>query len=251
MTTPGTAGILPALLHLLHKLVSRGIRLIPRPSRSVSRALSSFFFASLCAAPPAARAGLTWESIDRTPTVALGAESVRAEYPFKNTGSESIVVLSLRASCGCTVPELEKRAYAPGESGVITAVFTVGDRVGDQHSVIYVQTDDPSSAPLQLHLRLTIPQPLEITPRVVSWAQSEEPTAKQIEVQVHPESGIELTGITTPDGGYVAEVKPQATRGRYLVEIHPTSTAAKSRAVFQLQTSKPLAKPSPVFAFVR
>lgn len=196
-------------------------------------------------------AALQWEAMVRTPEIALGASQVAAEFPFTNTGKEPVVILSLRASCGCTVPELEKRAYAPGESGVIKATFTIGERQGAQHSVIYVQTDDPSGAPLQLHLHLNIPQPLEITPRVVSWAQNEANEPKQIEIQVHPHSGIDLTGVESKDRGYAAILKPSGTKGKYVVEIHPDSTASQSRAVFQLQTSKPLAKPYPVFAFVR
>lgn len=201
---------------------------------------------------PAASAALTWEATVRTPKVALGAEKATAEFPFRNEGTEPVVILNLRASCGCTVPELEKRAYGPGESGVIKATFTIGERQGAQHSVVYVQTDDPAAAQLQLHLHLDIPQPLEINPRVVSWAKDELPQPRQIEVQVHPEASLELTGVQTSDLGYTATLKPNgAAKGRYLVEIVPNSTAAPSRATFQLQASKPLAKPAPVFAFVR
>ncbi len=198
-----------------------------------------------------AHGALQWEATERTPPVALGAEKVEVAYPFKNAGQKPLTILSVRASCGCTTPALEKMIYAPGESGEVKASFHIGDRVGDQHSVIYVQTDEPDAAPLQLHLYLSVPQPLEITPRVVSWEQNEAPAPKTIDVHVHPESGVELTGVQTTDGGYLTEVKPQPEKGHYLVEIRPTGTAAKSRAVFHLQTSKALAKPYPIFAFVR
>lgn len=200
---------------------------------------------------PSAPAALTWEATVRSPKIALGAEQAVAEFPFRNTGREPVVILNVRASCGCTVPELEKRNYAPGEAGVIKATFNIGDRLGAQHSVIYVQTDDPAAEPLQLHLHLDIPQPLEVNPRVVSWTQGEEAKAKVIELSVHPEAGLELTGVETKDLGYTTALRPGDAPGRYRLEIVPTSTAAASRAGFVLQTSKPLAKPSQVFAFVR
>lgn len=216
----------------------------------MSRALRTLFVASLLQTGTA-RAGLTWEATERTPPVSLHAEKVEVAFPFKNDGPGAVTILSVRASCGCTVPTLAKQVFAPGETGKIEATFQVGERVGDQHSVIYVLTDVPGAEPLQLHLRLNIPQPLEVEPRVVSWSQGEEPAPKTIEVRVHPEARFVVTGIGTTDGGYLASVRPQPGPGRYLVEIRPVETTSKSRAVFRLQTDQPLAKPVPVFAFVR
>lgn len=210
--------------------------------------LLSAFFVSVA---PSAVAGLTWEATVRSPSIALGAEKAVAEFPFRNDSREPVIILNVRASCGCTVPELEKRQYAPGEGGVIKATYTIGDRQGAQHSVIYVQTAEAGAEVQQLHLHLDIPQPLEIAPRVVSWTQNEEAGPKYLEVHVHPDAGVELTGVETKDPGYRVALLPQPAKGRYRIEITPASTAAPSRATFVLQTSRPLPKPSQVFAFVR
>ena len=44
-------------------------------------------------------------------------------FRFKNTGSKPLVISNVTASCGCTVPEIPKKPYAPGETGVIKASF--------------------------------------------------------------------------------------------------------------------------------
>ena len=44
-------------------------------------------------------------------------------FKFKNTGDETLIITKINSSCGCTVPEVEKMEYQPGESGVIPVKF--------------------------------------------------------------------------------------------------------------------------------
>jgi hypothetical protein len=39
-------------------------------------------------------------------------------------------ITDVKATCGCTVVQLEKREYAPGESGVIKVTYTAGSTPG-------------------------------------------------------------------------------------------------------------------------
>jgi hypothetical protein len=50
-------------------------------------------------------------------------EILDVSFRFKNTGSKPLIISNVSASCGCTVPEVPKKPYAPGETGVIKASF--------------------------------------------------------------------------------------------------------------------------------
>ena len=50
-------------------------------------------------------------------------ETLNVSFRFKNTGSKPLIISNVSASCGCTVPEVPKKPYAPGETGVIKASF--------------------------------------------------------------------------------------------------------------------------------
>ncbi len=50
-------------------------------------------------------------------------EPLDVSFRFKNTGNKPLVISNVSASCGCTVPEVPKKPYAPGETGVIKASF--------------------------------------------------------------------------------------------------------------------------------
>lgn len=46
-----------------------------------------------------------------------------AEFKFKNTGKEPLVLQSVRPGCGCTTPYYTQEPVAPGKSGIIKASY--------------------------------------------------------------------------------------------------------------------------------
>lgn len=52
------------------------------------------------------------------------AGKVKAEYVFKNNGSEAVAILSVtNGGCGCTVPAFTKKPIPPGGEGTVTITF--------------------------------------------------------------------------------------------------------------------------------
>ncbi len=60
--------------------------------------------------------------------------SVEITYRFKNTGTKNLIIESVTAQCGCTIPEKPEQAFAPGEEGVIKAKYN-----GSGHGIITKQ----------------------------------------------------------------------------------------------------------------
>jgi hypothetical protein len=52
------------------------------------------------------------------------------ELTFTNTGRASLKITKIKTTCGCTVTQLEKREYAPGESGTIKVTYTAPKATG-------------------------------------------------------------------------------------------------------------------------
>jgi Protein of unknown function (DUF1573) len=50
-------------------------------------------------------------------------QEVEVTYKFKNTGDKNLVIASVTAGCGCTIPETPKEPFAPGQEGVIKAKY--------------------------------------------------------------------------------------------------------------------------------
>lgn len=65
-------------------------------------------------------------------------------YNFKNTGSEPLVFIDIKASCGCTIPEKPEKPVLPGDTGTIKAIFDSKGRLGTNHKVLtaYINTKE-------------------------------------------------------------------------------------------------------------
>ena len=50
-------------------------------------------------------------------------KEVQYDFKFTNTGDAPLIVSSVEASCGCTVPEYSKLPVKKGQTGNITAIF--------------------------------------------------------------------------------------------------------------------------------
>jgi hypothetical protein len=73
-------------------------------------------------------------------------KSVELTFRFKNTGSKNLVIQDVTAPCGCTIPEKPEKPYAPGETGVIKAMFN-GSGHGEIRKEVYVKANtSPNNA---------------------------------------------------------------------------------------------------------
>ena len=89
------------------------------------------------------------------------------EFKFTNKYKENIHVASVRTSCKCTIPRIEKSELKTYEEGAVIAEFKTSDFVGARSAVITVVFDRPFYAELQLivngNIRSDIsPEPGEI-----------------------------------------------------------------------------------------
>lgn len=56
-------------------------------------------------------------------------EKIKVAFRFRNTGNRPLVLASVRAGCGCTIPEYTKEPVPPGSEGVVTGAFD-SDKAG-------------------------------------------------------------------------------------------------------------------------
>ncbi len=71
---------------------------------------------------------------------------VEHNFVLTNTGKSNLIIHKVRASCGCTAVNPEKKVIAPGESTSIKAIFNPAGKQGDQKKSITVITNDPKES---------------------------------------------------------------------------------------------------------
>lgn len=180
---------------------------------------------------------LTWDTkaADLHPT--LADKEAIAHYKYKNTGDKPVKISSVRASCGCTTAALAKDVVGPGESGEITATFTIGNRMGVQKKTITVVTDDQPD-PTLLTLTATIPQLLEVQPTFLFWSATDKLEPKTIAVKVGKDFPVKKLNVTSTDKSIKTEVG-DPTDNAFKITVTPTESGRPINSVLKIEPDFP------------
>jgi hypothetical protein len=97
---------------------------------------------------------------------------VQFTFKFTNTSDKTITISSVRATCGCTTPQLNKKTYAPHEDGEIPVTFNPANRKGPQTKNVIVESDDPECNRLELTLTSNVMPLVFIEPSKIFFNES-------------------------------------------------------------------------------
>jgi len=75
----------------------------------------------------------------------LDTQITKLTYLFRNTGVGPLTITQVKPSCGCTVPELSKKTYMPGEQGVLNVTFDPRGKHGPVARNITVFSDSETT----------------------------------------------------------------------------------------------------------
>ncbi len=136
--------------------------------------------AQLAAPPPAESAPVAQDPTPAPPTGAgrilfvndtadtgeiLDLEPVTVKFEFRNVGPGPLTITRVQSSCGCTVPELDKKVYEPNEYGFITATFDPKGLQGDVGRSVQVFTDSISHPSTTINVRSFVKPVVLVAPK--------------------------------------------------------------------------------------
>ncbi|MFI5337689.1 MAG: DUF1573 domain-containing protein, partial [Opitutales bacterium] len=113
-------------------------------------------------APATARA-LEWTKLTATAVTTPFQKSLVLTFPFRNRTAAPALIRDIQTNCDCINAVTDKPSYAPGEPGVLTATFTVGERYGRYERTITVTSSD-NPAPVKLTAVIESPELALLTP---------------------------------------------------------------------------------------
>jgi hypothetical protein len=89
------------------------------------------------------------------------------DFKFTNTGDSLLEITDIQAICGCTIPSLDQKQYAPGETGTIKVAFYPGSSVGPVTRQIHILSNDKRQPIETLTLKANIVIKVEVNPETV------------------------------------------------------------------------------------
>ena len=91
-------------------------------------------------------------------------ETRDAEVVVRNVGDELLRIRNVESDCGCTVPDLEVKQLAPGESTVMNVHFNSKTFQGPQHKYLHIYSNDPRRGAYEFLVTADIKVPLYMNP---------------------------------------------------------------------------------------
>ena len=89
------------------------------------------------------------------------------EFPFTNRGNGELIIDKTHATCGCTIPKLDKKNYTPGESGVIKVRYHAQKSAGKVNKAIDVYTNEPKRNTHKLNIAGYVELTVAVDPKVL------------------------------------------------------------------------------------
>lgn len=111
-------------------------------------------------------------------------------FEFTNTGSENLVLNTVKASCGCTTPDWSKEPVAPGKKGFVKATYDPTNRPGRFDKTITVTCNATNPTTI---LRING----EVTPRPKTVDDDFPKTMGDLKLKTNHISMVKVTNTAT------------------------------------------------------
>jgi hypothetical protein len=91
--------------------------------------------------------------------------SQSCKFEFSNQGQGVLNITRIQSTCGCTVPELEKKTYLPGESGFVSVAYHAGPHSGATSKHLYILSNDTENPKSQLTIKANVIEKISYEPK--------------------------------------------------------------------------------------
>lgn len=154
--------------------------------------------------PTAAGPQLTFDKYEHDFGNILDTQPSVGEFTFTNTGNEELVIQNVRPSCGCTVPDLEKNRFAPGEGSSLKITFNPRGS-GQQSKTITVLSNDRDNSPLTLTISANVTPFVNFEPQILRPTLTiGEPFTTTVNLTPHDPNAEILTVRGTGGDGHIS-----------------------------------------------
>ena len=194
---------------------------------------------------------LKWENPEQTLNAKPLDKFILAKFRFTNVGTAPVKITDVRTSCGCTTASLQKREYAPGESGEIDANFRFDGRVGHQEKWIIVTTDWVLPQPTILRFAVNIPDAITIQPEFVLWHVGDQLNPKTVRIAIPDDIPAKVVSVQADNAAVKLELREVRPGKELEVNVTPTTTTQPGSSTLLIRTDYPPQNPATHYAYAR
>ncbi|NIP25714.1 MAG: DUF1573 domain-containing protein [Phycisphaerae bacterium] len=156
------------------------------------------------------------------------------EFSFKNTGATLLKISNVNAPCGCTVPKLDKKEFAPGEGGTLTVIYRPGNTSGSATKRLYVNSNDKAKPRLGLTIKAKVVMKVEHSPeRLNLLLKGENAGCPEITLKSRDNVAFAIKGFKSTGNSITADFDPSVKAASF--NLKPKTDIEKLRKALRGQ----------------
>ncbi len=167
-------------------------------------------------------------------------------YKFKNVGSKALNITKISKTCGCTVINMKKKVYQPGEKGTLEVKYTAGVSPGPVTRKVYVYSSDEKTSKIKLIIKAQIAIKVEYEPKKIELAfkNGQEPKCPPITLKSIDGKEFAVTSFSATSQAMTLEFDPTEKKTGFTLspKINGDNLEKGMRGLITLKMSHPEAK---------
>ena len=140
--------------------------------------------------------------------VKYSKETVVKRVDITNEGTDTLVINSVKPSCGCTVAEMMANKIAPGDTNFLVATLHLTNLSGKVNKSINIRSNDTSLGSSTINLFAIVLRPFEVTPKYITFEKVivEKPTTTEILIQNNSNSDAVVKSVSFSNEGIICNL---------------------------------------------
>lgn len=154
------------------------------------------------------------------------ASDARRVLPIRNIGSDTLVISSVSASCGCTAALISKNHIPPGDTGFLSITFDARRFSGKVQKTVSMKSNDSAHAHVNIAFAANVIKTLMFDPEYFYFtADLDSPVTKTLVVTNASASPITILSLTPTTAAVTATMDKMTIQPSEEATITATFTA--------------------------
>lgn len=177
---------------------------------------------------------------------------------IKNTGKDTLIIQSVKASCGCTATLLSENVIPPKKTATLNVGFDSKGFDGKVNKTVTINSNDSTNPALQINFNANVVSLLKFEPAYIYFAQLKPDSIASLKITVKNNSKepVEIISIKNKITGLTVDIlkrklMPQETTQIAVKFVAISEGMIQGDVVFNTDSKKQAQVPLRFFAFVR
>jgi hypothetical protein len=142
-------------------------------------------------------------------------------YKFKNSGDTTLKISEIKSPCNCTVPTLDKKEYASGESGEISVTYTAIAMTLPVTKHVWVVSNDKKTPEFELILKATSVPKVKVQPENLQLTLHDENAGMpELTLTSMDDKSFSIKSFLSLGSAVTASIDPNAVATKFTVKPH-------------------------------